>query len=54
MDKFHALPSYFGRILPALGTIFALPTHWMPLTVSLASHLFDALDLVVSLDDQGH
>ena len=42
-----SLPSYFGRILPALGTIFALPTHWVPLTVSLASHLFDNFSTLV-------
>ena len=28
-----------GRIIQALEIIFALPTHWVPLTVSLVSHL---------------
>ena len=32
-----------GRIMQALEIIFALPTHWVPLTVSLASHLFGQL-----------
>ena len=52
-----------GRILHALGMTFAMLTQWVPLTVSLASHLLDiffysglagpALDLTVSLDYQG-
>ena len=36
-----------GRILQALELIFALPTHWAPLTVSLASHLLDNFSTVV-------
>ena len=36
-----------GRILHALEIIFALPTHWVPLTVSLASHLLDNFSTVV-------
>ena len=42
----------FGRILHALGmtfAIFALPTHWVPLTVSLVSHLLDNFSTVVWL-----
>ena len=31
------------------GVLFALPTHWVPLTVSLASHLFDDFPTVVWL-----
>ena len=38
-----------GRILHALEIIFALPTHWVPLTVSLASHLLDNFSTVVWL-----
>ena len=30
-----------GRILHALGMTFAMLTQWVPLTVSLASHLLD-------------
>ena len=30
-----------GRILHALGMTFAMLTHWVPLTVSLAFHLLD-------------
>ena len=33
----------------ALELIFALPTHWVPLTVSLASHLLDYFPTVVWL-----
>ena len=40
---------HLGRILHALEFIFALPTHWVPLTVSLASHLFDDFPTVVWL-----
>ena len=36
-----------GRILHALKIIFALPTHWVPLTVSLAFHLLDNFSTVV-------
>ena len=36
-----------GRILHALEIIFALPTHWVPLTVSLASNLLDNFSTVV-------
>ena len=36
-----------GRILHALEIIFALPTHWVPQTVSLASHLLDNFSTVV-------
>ena len=35
------------RILHALEIIFALPTHWVPLTVSLAFHLLDNFSTVV-------
>ena len=38
-----------GRIMHALGTIFALLTHWVPLTVSLASHLLDIFSTMVWL-----
>ena len=38
-----------GRILHALGMIFAMHTHWAPLTVSLASHLLDIFSTVVWL-----
>ena len=38
-----------GRILHALEILFALPTHWVPLTVSLASHLLDNFSTVVWL-----
>ena len=38
-----------GRILHALEYFFALPTHWVPLTASLASHLFDYFPTVVWL-----
>ena len=38
-----------GRIMQALEIIFALPTHWVPLTVSLASHLLDNFPTVVWL-----
>ena len=31
------------------GVLFALPTHWVPLTVSLASHLSDDFPTVVWL-----
>ena len=40
---------HFRRILHALEMIFALPTHWVPLTVSLASHLLDIFSTVVWL-----
>ena len=42
-------PRLFGRILHALEYFFALPTHWVPLTASLASHLFDDFLTVVWL-----
>ena len=42
-------PPSFGRILRALELIFALPTHWKPLTVSLTSHLLDDFHTVVWL-----
>ena len=42
-------PPSFGRILRALELIFALPTHWEPLTVSLTSHLLDDFHTVVWL-----
>ena len=35
--------------MQALEIIFALPTHWVPLTVSLASHLLDNFPTVVWL-----
>ena len=38
-----------GRILHALGMTFAMLTHWVPLTVSLASHLSDIFSTVVWL-----
>ena len=38
-----------GRILHALEMIFAMHTHWVPLTVSLASHLLDIFFTVVWL-----
>ena len=46
-----AAPSqvHLGRILHALELFFALPTHWVPLTVSLASHLFEDFPTVVWL-----
>ena len=40
---------HLGRILHALEIIFALPTHWVPLTVSLVSHLLDNFSTVVWL-----
>ena len=40
-------PKSIGRILHALEIIFALPPHWVPLTVSLASHLLDNFSTVV-------
>ena len=40
---------HLGRILHALELIFALPTHWVPLTVSLASHLLEDFSTVVWL-----
>ena len=40
---------HLGRILHALEIIFALSTHWVPLTVSLASHLLDNFSTVVWL-----
>ena len=36
--------------MQALEIIFALPTHWVPLTVSLVSHLLDNFSTVVWLD----
>ena len=42
-------PRLFGRILHALEYFFALPTHWVSLTASLASHLFDDFPTVVWL-----
>ena len=38
-----------GRILHALEMTFAMLTHWVPLTVSLASHLLDIFSTVVWL-----
>ena len=38
-----------GRILQALGMTFAMLTHWVPLTVSLVSHLLDIFSTVVWL-----
>ena len=38
-----------GRILHALGMTFAMLTHWVPLTVSLVSHLLDIFSTVVWL-----
>ena len=38
-----------GRILHALGMTFAMLTHWVPLTVSLVSHLLDIFATVVWL-----
>ena len=38
-----------GWILHALGMTFAMRTHWVPLTVSLVSHLLDIFSTVVWL-----
>ena len=38
-----------GRILHALEMTFAMLTHWVPLTVSLVSHLLDIFSTVVWL-----
>ena len=38
-----------GRILHALGMIFVMHTHWVPLTVSLASHVLDIFSTMVWL-----
>ena len=43
----HFSQVFLGRIRHALEIIFALPPHWVPLTVSLASHLFDNFSTVV-------
>ena len=40
---------HLGRILHALGMVFAMLTHWVSLTVSLASHLSDILSTMVWL-----
>ena len=38
-----------GRLLHALEMIFAMLPHWVPLTVSLASHLLDIFSTMVWL-----
>ena len=43
-----SLPPKFS-FLHALGMLFAMLTHWVPLTVSLASHLLDILSTMVWL-----
>ena len=42
-------PSSSWRLLHALEMIFAMLPHWVPLTVSLASHLLDIFSTMVWL-----